>query len=235
MWDLIMERRDQTQALTWTGPDAIAKRRLPVFTCPSSPLYLANGYSGTNYLWSTGSMIETGGCNTVVRGSNGVFADDKERQIADILDGTSNTIMASEYIPGYNPANGFKRVGSITVANRAFPTQAELDVVAAAPATGLLTNNGQTWAWHSHTCALFNTSAPPNWKCQNGAGGAGVSATAGLAWDACVGIVPARSQHSGGVNACLADGSVRFVRDNISLFTWQRLGHMKDGQPLGPF
>jgi prepilin-type processing-associated H-X9-DG protein len=185
-------------------------------------------------------MIETGGCNTVVRGSNGIFVQGdaphyKGRQIADILDGTSNTIMASEYIPGgVEPSAVFKVVSSIAVANRHFPTQAELDVIAAAPATRTLSNNGRMWAWHSHTCALFNTSAPPNWKSQNGSGGAGVGG-AGLAWDSCVGIVPARSKHSGGVNACLADGSVRFVRDSIALLTWQRLGNMKDGQPPAPF
>jgi prepilin-type processing-associated H-X9-DG protein len=239
VWDLFLDRRDLTQGLTWDGPNAPALQRLPLFTCPSSPV-LPNRFPGTNYLWCTGSRIETGGCNNVAMGSNGVFADDQGRKIADLLDGTSNTIMASEYIPGYNLANGFKRVASITVANRSFPTQAELDVVAAAAAVpsgtlpAVLTNNGQGWAWHTHTNALFNTSAPPNWKCQNGAGGAGVGG-AGLAWDSCVGIVPARSQHSGGVNACLADGSVRFVSNNISLLTWQRLGHMKDGQPPAPF
>jgi hypothetical protein len=37
------------------------------------------------------------------------------------------------------------------------------------------------------------------------------------------------------VNACLADGSVRWVSNNITLLTWQRLGNMKDGQPPAPF
>jgi prepilin-type N-terminal cleavage/methylation domain-containing protein/prepilin-type processing-associated H-X9-DG protein len=239
VWDLFVERRDQAQGLTWDGPNAPALQKLPLYRCPSS-LVLPDRFPGTNYLWCTGSMIETGGCNTVVRGSNGIIVHGalphyQGRIIADILDGTSNTILASEYIPGgVEPSAVFKRVGAINVANRAFPTQAELDVVAAAPATGTLSNNGQRWAWHSHTCALFNTSAPPNWKSQNGRGGAGVGG-AGLAWDSCVGIVPARSQHSGGVNACLADGSVRFVRDTIVLNTWQRLGHMKDGQAPAPY
>jgi prepilin-type N-terminal cleavage/methylation domain-containing protein/prepilin-type processing-associated H-X9-DG protein len=234
MYDLFLERKDQTQGLTWDGPDAIARKRIPLFNCPSS-LVLTNGFPGTNYLWCTGSMIESGGCNTVVRGSNGIFAHDRGKKIAEILDGTSNTIMASEYIPGaVEPSAVFKVVSSIAVANRHFPTQAELDVIAAAPAVRTLNNNGRMWAWHSHSNALFNTSAPPNWNSQNGKGGAGVGG-AGLAWDSCVGIVPARSQHSGGVQACMADGSVRFVRDSISLLTWQRLGNAKDGVALGPF
>jgi prepilin-type processing-associated H-X9-DG protein len=43
------------------------------------------------------------------------------------------------------------------------------------------------------------------------------------------------SKHSGGVNVCLADGSVRFVRDSIDLLTWQRLGNARDGAALGDF
>src|SRR5262249_1190260 len=130
-----------------------------LFICPSSPL-LSNGYPGTNYLWSTGSSIHSGGCADQTN-ANGVIAEDVGRRMTDITDGTSNTILASEYIPGVDAANGFKAVSAINVANRAFPTQAELDVIAAAPAARLLTNNGRWWAWHSHSNALFNTAAPP--------------------------------------------------------------------------
>jgi prepilin-type processing-associated H-X9-DG protein len=207
--------------------------RLPVFICSSSRL-LTNGYPGTNYLWSTGSRIESGGCNIVSNRANGVIVHDAGRRLAEITDGTSNTILASEYLPGIDAANGFKAVASISVADRAFATQAELDVIAAAPAARVLTNNGRWWAWHSHSNALFNTAAPPNWKCQNGAGGAGVGG-AGVAWDSCIGITPARSQHPGGVNVCMADGSVRFVQNNINLLTWQILGNIGDGQTPGEF
>jgi prepilin-type processing-associated H-X9-DG protein len=34
----------------------------------------------------------------------------------------------------------------------------------------------------------------------------------------------ARSFHPGGVNAAMADGSVRFFRDSIALQNWQALG-----------
>jgi prepilin-type N-terminal cleavage/methylation domain-containing protein/prepilin-type processing-associated H-X9-DG protein len=238
VYELFQARKNLTRSATWDAADAPAHLRLSVFICPSSPA-LTNGYPGTNYLWSTGSSIYTGGCasatSPISNGANGVFAEDVARRIADITDGTSNTVMASEYVPATNAASGFKVVSAMAVANRAFPTQAELDVIAAAPAVrGPLTNNGRWWAWHSHSNALFNTAAPPNWKCQNGSGGAGVGG-AGLAWDSCLGIVPALSKHPGGVNACLADGSVRFVRDSIDLRTWQLLGNARDGLVLGDF
>jgi prepilin-type processing-associated H-X9-DG protein len=45
-------------------------------------------------------------------------------------------------------------------------------------------------------------------------------------------ICAARSRHSGGVNAALCDGSVRFVIDEIHLDTWKALGSM-NGNEIG--
>ena len=237
VYQLFEARKNQTRANTWDTADAPAHLRLSLFICPSSP-QLTNGYPGTNYLWSTGSAIYTGGCAGAFNpnhGSNGAIDMDVGRRMpADFPDGTSNTILASEYIPGVDPAHYFKAVAAINVANRAFPTQAELDVLAAAPAVRTLSNNGEQWAWVSHSASVFNTSAPPNWKMNDNLGGLGVGG-AGLAWDSCLGIVPARSQHTGGVNVCLVDGSVRFIIDSINLFTWQCLGNARDGQVLGEF
>ena len=36
--------------------------------------------------------------------------------------------------------------------------------------------------------------------------------------------ISARSYHSGGVNACYADGSVHFTKSTINLLTWRALG-----------
>jgi prepilin-type processing-associated H-X9-DG protein len=41
----------------------------------------------------------------------------------------------------------------------------------------------------------------------------------------------ARSRHTGGVNAALCDGSIRFYRNSIALVTWQGLGTM-DGNEV---
>jgi prepilin-type N-terminal cleavage/methylation domain-containing protein/prepilin-type processing-associated H-X9-DG protein len=43
----------------------------------------------------------------------------------------------------------------------------------------------------------------------------------------------ARSWHGGGVNVCLADGSVRFVTDTISLPTWRALATAQGGDLIG--
>jgi prepilin-type N-terminal cleavage/methylation domain-containing protein/prepilin-type processing-associated H-X9-DG protein len=49
-----------------------------------------------------------------------------------------------------------------------------------------------------------------------------------------MGSAPATSNHSGGVNVCMTDGSVRFIRDTISIPTWWALGTRGGGEPLGP-
>ncbi len=38
------------------------------------------------------------------------------------------------------------------------------------------------------------------------------------------GVIPPTSNHSGGVNICFADGSVRFIKDTVTLQTWWALG-----------
>ena len=44
-------------------------------------------------------------------------------------------------------------------------------------------------------------------------------------------IKAARSRHVGGVNVLFADGSVRFIEDDISLATWRAMGTM-NGQEV---
>jgi prepilin-type processing-associated H-X9-DG protein len=45
-------------------------------------------------------------------------------------------------------------------------------------------------------------------------------------------FVAARSRHPGGVNAALADGSVRFFTDTIDLGTWRSLGTRAGGEVI---
>ncbi len=44
-----------------------------------------------------------------------------------------------------------------------------------------------------------------------------------------------RSQHPGGVNVVLCDGSVHFISNSIDLTTWRNLGSSRDNEVLGPF
>ena len=43
------------------------------------------------------------------------------------------------------------------------------------------------------------------------------------------------SWHEGGAQMAIADGSVRFISENIDSFTYQNLGNRADGQMIGDF
>jgi len=46
------------------------------------------------------------------------------------------------------------------------------------------------------------------------------------------GTSPPTSLHQGGVNVCMTDGSVRFIREQINLYTWWALGTRAGNEPI---
>ena len=46
-------------------------------------------------------------------------------------------------------------------------------------------------------------------------------------------IATATSSHSGGVNVCFADGTVKFIKDSVNLPTWWALGTRRGGELIG--
>ena len=54
----------------------------------------------------------------------------------------------------------------------------------------------------------------------------------GPQWGGVNGIISATSNHSGGVNVCMTDGSVRFIKDSISVPTWWALGTRDQGEVI---
>ncbi len=121
-------------------------------------------------------------------------------KMASITDGTSNTLMMSEYLMAWSHDDNDWR-GDI------------------------LNDDGTN---HFMTFTTPNSSTPDvvNWAITNNDPLMPVS-TAGSEFNA------ARSRHTGGVNASMADGSVHFFSSNITLATWQALGSMNGSEPIG--
>ena len=91
-------------------------------------------------------------------------------------------------------------------------------------------DRGYRWGAGIMGYSLFNTIVPPN-----GAGGK-------YRWNSCrvdccdqaqsAHYQNATSNHSGGVNAAMADGSVKFIKDSIAFQTWWALGTRANGEVL---
>jgi prepilin-type processing-associated H-X9-DG protein len=81
---------------------------------------------------------------------------------------------------------------------------------------------GAAWIWGLTRHFSFNTYLPPNSRRPD-------LAAHGIGWYA------ARSNHTGGVNAGLCDGSVRFVSDAIDLSAWRALSTRTAGEIIGDF
>jgi prepilin-type N-terminal cleavage/methylation domain-containing protein/prepilin-type processing-associated H-X9-DG protein len=223
---------------SWNGP---MNTRLKTFICPSSTKaptrsQVSWGGPGSNYGWCTGSRTQV-----VWAGDsfNGIIAYQHQRRIKDVTDGLSNTVLASEFLPGRGLNSGtatypfdvfYAGDGPFnSVKNKDFATQAELDTIGNAAKNlsggGFRGNNGGNWAWYAAGHSTFSTAAPPNWRFPT----AGGNCCPGGAHDWGNGIIPARSIHPNGVNAAFGDGSVRFISNNVDLLAWQYAGSRNDG------
>lgn len=87
--------------------------------------------------------------------------------------------------------------------------------------------------FHANAVFALATTAPINYKtCRNEPGYQPDSCNAWNVWQTSMGF---KSNHEGGAQLVLADGSVRFISENIDYMTFQRLGDRRDGQPIGEF
>jgi prepilin-type N-terminal cleavage/methylation domain-containing protein/prepilin-type processing-associated H-X9-DG protein len=169
--------------------------------------------------------------------STGIFAYWISRSIGDITDGTSSTIAFSEsLVSEADTVLPTKRYGSVTGVTGAqvadVPDVSKLDIPtltaalqactqAYASGTNLSALGGNRWGWGATSMTLFHTIVPPNSKqypwnsCRSSCAGCGPDDSS---------FSNAQSNHPGGVNILLGDGSVRFIKDSVSPATWMALG-----------
>ncbi len=214
--------------------NTVARRtRITAFLCPSDTPYRGADQGNNSY---PGSMGPNLGQYVNINLRNGIFNFDVVTRMRDVRDGTSNTVAFGEQLIG-DANNGSYVQGDVVrgipfTGNAAGPSPAELDAYGAACNAGISnhhSHNGREWAIGMPAQTLFNTAAPPNWKwptCQ---------ICTGCGWMDSQGIFPARSRHTGGVQICLADGSVKFVSENIDTQLWQAVGSASGGETIGEF
>ena len=188
---------------------------IPIFLCPSDRgQVVLPGWGPINYVVNNGTGANAGAYTA----TDGVFFIDSRTRMTDITDGTSNTALFAEQILGTgNPAPTATIPRPFDVRFfYAWNPVAQLSDAACASFPGY-SDRGARWADGAGPSTQYNHYLTPNAAvsdCMSRFGG----------WKA------ARSLHAGGVNVCLADGSVRFVRDAVSLPTWRAVGTRAGGE-----
>jgi prepilin-type N-terminal cleavage/methylation domain-containing protein/prepilin-type processing-associated H-X9-DG protein len=218
---------DQTQHFylppnTYTNTtNGIYAQTAPLYYCPSDrpgALWKGDIYwrARGNYVINWGNMADPYNPSDPVQNparglapfgykDNASRSQPRTSRLTDFTDGTSNTLLMSEVIMAANDTD-FDIRGDFLNDDR--------------PCTMFMTlNTPNSGTDVSPYCN--GTNYPYNPPC--------TSAGSAYAHQA------ARSKHTGGVNALLGDGSVRFIQSGIDLNTWRALGTMNGGEVLGDF
>ena len=224
-----------SSAITIPGPPpaqniAASRVKLSSLLCPTDngnpylgddPTYYGCSTSGQSYLTSYGLSVDQnpgdyyagGGADTNTWGSKSVrarplFGSDSNAGMRDIQDGSSNVVAVSETC--------------LTVYNGDPQTWSCVEWVGGGMVyfyNGGTSGNGKLNDWY----------APASWQAWGGqAPSAGKPGTV-ISWGS------PSSLHTGGVQVLLADGSVRFLSENLNITIVNNLAYIADGAVLGEF
>jgi prepilin-type N-terminal cleavage/methylation domain-containing protein/prepilin-type processing-associated H-X9-DG protein len=200
----------------------VTSQRLATFTCPSdTPSSAKNAkYNGVTYnIQQQGNIDYSQGNDSLttfpdignypgLKFGGAPFSRSAQFKITDVTDGTSNTLMVAEINIGQGA--DFRGLtwwaeGSGFTTYRT-PNSASFDMIANGKgACGCVPTSQNSM---NADCKCYPTPAP-NWN-----------------------AFAARSRHTGGVNAALCDGSVRFFTNSVAWATWQALGTSRGGEVI---
>ncbi len=181
------------------GPNATSAQVIKILLCPTSPLFqqpvaqVSGNYYGLNSYAGVAGRLSFSAYtdNQFVMTRDGMFYINSRVRIGGITDGTSNTIMFGER---QHLDRNFDRMYT------RFP---------------IIGWSG--WAWCDQPNAvgdyLVGAARPINWLIPDTATGPDSSRNPWIQER----LSTMGSGHSGGANACLADGSVRFFRDSLPI------------------
>jgi prepilin-type N-terminal cleavage/methylation domain-containing protein len=193
------------------------RTKITALLCPSSQPRPGNVFGPTNYAFCMGdSSFNTQAnpaSNQVMRG---MFGFRSSVRIADVTDGTSNTVMMGEICTGTDN----REVRGVGVANNQGNQVMDSPITCLATANQqepgryntsvtTITARGERWASGYPAHSGLNTILPPN---------SPTCTTQASFWEnQARGQYPASSRHEGGAHILLADGVVRFISQNIDV------------------
>jgi len=234
----------------WAGNPQSLSGRIPVFNCPSNPNQLNGGLGNFTYAANMGTSNNpphngTGTQSTAGEGRhNGVASfktheagwntwgqNDTNLSMASITDGTSNTVAYSEFIiqnPNFDqpvlhingqPDPNTRKIYRAQVYTWAGPGNSTAATrIACLAQTGLSGRNDMrgrsfSWSFVGNGSVYSHTMMPNEKSCYSWEGD----------WFGST-LMAANSEHPGGVMVGNADGSVKYVSDNIDNLIWWGLG-----------
>ncbi|MCS6864451.1 MAG: DUF1559 domain-containing protein [Gemmataceae bacterium] len=229
-----------------TGANSAARTGdVPIFLCPSDPstqTYFGAGRQ--NYFGSLGAYANYRGSNRTYPELEGIFSIPfppagqlmRGFPIPSITDGTSNTVLFAEVMrstTAWNAGSGIRDNMTIII-NSANTGYNELDGT-----TISMCADGSNWSssikyvgyqYYRNLPSnfVFTHTLPINWNKLNPTAqrySCGNTAFTSM-------HIAASSYHSGGVNVCMADGSVRFVRETLPFATWRAMGTRAGGETI---
>jgi prepilin-type N-terminal cleavage/methylation domain-containing protein/prepilin-type processing-associated H-X9-DG protein len=217
--------------LAWNIPaNATATTaKMSVLLCPSDSVDLIpNNWGATNYRANEGTSVamwfgrsDTAGVNAAVAPPNGLFFANQQISLASIRDGLSNTAAFSEHLIG-DFDNGRASEKQDTFWPQTYPANPD-EAVAQCRAMDWrnlsfqrVSEVGAPWIYGYHSTSSYWHSGPPNSR--------------SCMFPPSRIMTVANSNHPGGVNVAMADGSVKFIKDTVNLTAWRALGTRNGGE-----
>jgi len=241
------ENLRQRPAFPWAPTNYVANKGGPgvirmwsgtvveLFTCSISGVNPPNGWGPNTCWWGADANLGVFGFESVTDGTSSTAL------FSEKLYGNSNYVNASAPTPSspyakrgiwsqvpisvdWNNNNG---QGGIPGAIKS--VQACQSLAGNLPDSSAGWLNGFTWAlgypWHGAVNGYHHYNTPNKLTCLN-------SGDPGGLWGGTSGMSTATSNHSGGVNVCMTDGSVKFIKDNVNAQTWWALGTRNGGEVI---
>jgi prepilin-type processing-associated H-X9-DG protein len=139
-----------------------------------------------------------------------------------VPDGLSHTVALSERLCGSNPFSAERDVFPLQGFARTADDLMTACRVAARPQNipNAVLDGGAWWAYTGIGQTLYTHAQPPN----------GSIPDCAIFAVPPIGMMTARSNHPGGVNALMGDGSLRFVGETIAVGVWRGLGTRNGGE-----
>lgn len=231
---------------------AAAKTQIQAFICPSTPIDVGrrapDGYGVWDYMFIAVTDIEDGSkpggtdpvgtrptssARRVEMSVSGFLSCGSKRKFSAITDGTSNTVLCIEDAGRANPSAGV--VGSLS--SRPSPN-------GEGPAwSGGSTGGRRMYAWADPDAGANGLSGPSNAispasrQARVNNYGAPLGGPAECRWvnNNCGPNDEPFSWHTGGCQAAMGDGSVRFLSENMDVLVLKRIAGADDGFVAGEF